>query len=94
MTSPDLLDINSYVDYLKMWAARTGVPDLLMKALIYSGLNMPEEALIQFEKSSQARDYILPVMLGLNMSYLDVPGIENFVASPRYQALLAKIKYN
>jgi len=65
-----------------------------LKALIYSGLNMPEEALIQFEKSSQARDYILPVMLGLNMSYLDVPGVENFVGSPRFQALLAKIKYN
>ena len=65
-----------------------------LKAFIYCGLNMPEEALTEFEKSSQARDYILPVMLGAKFSDYDFPGVENFVASPRFEALLAKIKYN
>jgi TolB-like protein/tRNA A-37 threonylcarbamoyl transferase component Bud32/Tfp pilus assembly protein PilF len=64
-----------------------------LKASIYCGLNMFDEALTQFEKSSQARDYILPVML-VSMDRYDFPGVEDFVASPRYQALLARIKYN
>jgi len=62
-----------------------------LKAMVYIGLNMPGEALAQFEKSSQARDYLLPATLGL-LSLYDLPGIEEFVASPRFQALLAKIK--
>jgi serine/threonine protein kinase/Tfp pilus assembly protein PilF len=64
-----------------------------LKAMIYLGLKMPEEALTQFEKSSQARDFLLPVTLA-SMSMYDFPGVEEFVASPRFQALLAKIKYN
>jgi len=38
MTSPDLLEITFDVDYLKKWAARTGVLDLLMKALREGGI--------------------------------------------------------
>jgi TolB-like protein/Tfp pilus assembly protein PilF len=64
-----------------------------LKAFIYCGLNMFDEALTQFEKSSQARDYLLPVTL-VSMKKYVFPGVEDFVASPRFQALLAKIKYN
>jgi tetratricopeptide (TPR) repeat protein len=64
-----------------------------LKAFIYCGLNMPEEALSEFEKSSQARDYLMPVTLA-SMDKYDFPGVEAFIASPRFQALLAKIKYN
>ena len=64
-----------------------------LKALVYLGLNKPEEALAQLEKSSQARDYLLPVTLPL-MNRFDIPGVAQAVASPRFQALLAKIKYN
>jgi len=64
-----------------------------LKAFIYCGLNMLDEALTQFEKSSAARDYILPVMLSRKFSDYDFPGVEDFIASPRFQALLAKIKY-
>jgi serine/threonine-protein kinase len=64
-----------------------------LKALIYLGLNKPEEALAQLEKSSQARDYLLPVTLAALKLY-DVPALAETIASPRYQALLAKIKYN
>jgi TolB-like protein len=64
-----------------------------LKAFIYCGLNMFDEALTEFEKSSQARDYLMPVTLAL-MDRYDFPGVEAFVASPRFQALVAKIKYN
>jgi serine/threonine protein kinase len=64
-----------------------------LKAFIYCGLNMYNEALSEFEKSSQARDYLMPVTLA-SMDRYDFPGVEDFVASPRFQALLAKIKYN
>jgi serine/threonine protein kinase/tetratricopeptide (TPR) repeat protein len=64
-----------------------------LKAMVYCGLNRQKEAQAHLEKSSQARDYLLPVTLGL-LSMYDFPGVENFVASPRFQALLAKIKYN
>jgi serine/threonine-protein kinase len=64
-----------------------------LKAFIYCGLNMFDEALSEFEKSSQARDYLMPVTLA-SMDRYDFPGVEAFVASPRFQALLAKIKYN
>jgi len=62
------------------------------KALIYCGLNMPQEALTELEKSSQARDYHLPVLLQSLATY-DFPGAEELVALPRFKALLAKIKY-
>jgi serine/threonine protein kinase len=64
-----------------------------LKAFIYCGLNMFDEALSEFEKSSQAKDYLMPVTLA-SMDRYDFPGVEAFVASPRFQALLAKIKYN
>ena len=64
-----------------------------LKAFIYCGLNMPDEALSEFEKSSRARDYLMPVTLA-SMDKYDFPGVDAFIASPRFQALLAKIKYN
>jgi hypothetical protein len=64
-----------------------------LKALVYLGLNKPEEALGELEKSSQARDYLLPVTLPMLRLY-DVPAVAEIVASPRFQALLAKIKYD
>ena len=63
-----------------------------LKALIYIGLNKPEEALDQLEKSSQARDYFMPATLPMLRLY-DIPAAANIIESPRYQALLAKIKY-
>ena len=63
-----------------------------LKAMVYLGLNMPEEALAQLEKSSQARDYLLPVTLPM-LNLYDAPVIAEIVASPRFQALLTKIKY-
>ncbi|MDH4271159.1 MAG: protein kinase, partial [Candidatus Aminicenantes bacterium] len=62
-----------------------------LKALIYLGLNKQEEALTQFEESGQARDYLVPVTLEI-VGRFDVPWIEEFVSSPRFQALRAKIK--
>jgi serine/threonine protein kinase/tetratricopeptide (TPR) repeat protein len=65
-----------------------------LKALVYLGLNKPDEALSELEKSSQARDYLLPVTLLILLNRLEAPGAAECVASPRFQALLAKIKYN
>lgn len=62
-----------------------------LKALIYIGLNRQEEALIQLEESSRTRDYLIPATLVFVERY-DLPWIEEFVASPRYQAIRAKIK--
>ena len=62
-----------------------------LKAIIYLGLNRPEEALAQLEKSCQARDYLVPVTLNI-IALFDLPWIEEFVSSPRYQAIRAKIK--
>jgi TolB-like protein/tRNA A-37 threonylcarbamoyl transferase component Bud32 len=64
-----------------------------VKALIYLGLNSQEEALAQLEKSSQARDYLIPVSLD-QLKLLDLPWIAEFTSSPRYQAIRAKIKYD
>jgi tetratricopeptide (TPR) repeat protein len=64
-----------------------------LKALIYLGLNKPEEALDELEESSQAKDYLLPVTLPI-LNLYDVPAVAEVVASPRFQALLAKIKYS
>jgi serine/threonine protein kinase len=62
-----------------------------LKAFIYLGLNRQEDALIQFEESSEARDYLVPVTLEL-VERFDLPWIEEYVSSPRYQALRAKTK--
>jgi len=62
-----------------------------LKAFIYLGLNRQEEALAQLEKSSQARDYLIPVSLEL-FRFWDLPWIAKFTSSPRFQALRAKIK--
>jgi hypothetical protein len=62
-----------------------------LKALIYLGLNNQKEALVYLEESSAVRDYLQPVILG-TMNLLDLPWIADFTSSPRFQALLAKIK--
>jgi serine/threonine protein kinase/Tfp pilus assembly protein PilF len=63
-----------------------------LKAVIYSGLNRQEEALAELEKSSQARDYLLPVFLRLNVELHDLPCLKELKSTPRFQALKAKIK--
>jgi serine/threonine-protein kinase len=63
-----------------------------LKAVIYGGLSRQEEALAEFERSSQARDYLLPVFLGVTAELLDAPWIEEIRTSPRFQALRAKIR--
>jgi TolB-like protein/tetratricopeptide (TPR) repeat protein/predicted Ser/Thr protein kinase len=63
-----------------------------LKAYVYLALNRQEEALAEFEKSSQARDYLLPVQLK-TLRLVDLPWVKDFMASPRFQALTAKIKY-
>jgi tetratricopeptide (TPR) repeat protein len=64
-----------------------------LKAVIYCGLNKPVEALAQLEKSTQARDYLLPVVLE-TLNLYDAPAVAEIIASPRFEALRAKIKYN
>jgi len=63
-----------------------------LKAAIYCGLNRPEEALAQLEKSSQARDYLLPVFLRVTAEVVDLPWMMEITSSPRFKALMAKIK--
>jgi serine/threonine protein kinase/tetratricopeptide (TPR) repeat protein len=61
------------------------------KALVYVGLNRREDALVQFEKSSEARDYLVPVTLEV-LGLMDLPWVAEFTSLPRFQALRAKIK--
>ncbi len=62
-----------------------------LKTVIYLGLNKQEEALLQLEKSIEARDYLIPAFLRL-LGLYDLPWIQDFISSARYQALAAKIK--
>jgi TolB-like protein/Tfp pilus assembly protein PilF len=73
------------------WIKKKYCPAFL-KAVIYSGLNRQEEALAELEKSSQARDYLLPVFLRVNAELHDLPCLTELKSSPRFQALKAKIK--
>jgi len=63
----------------------------MLKAVVYLGLNMQEEALEYFEKSSQARDFFLPEAFAL-MDFFDFPWIEEFTSQPRFKALKEKVK--
>jgi adenylate cyclase len=67
---------------------RKYVPPYL-KAIIYCGLKMEEEALAHFEKSGQARDYLLPAFFAIAEGF---PWMSELLISPRLQALRAKIK--
>jgi adenylate cyclase len=67
---------------------RKYVPPYL-KAIIYCGLKMEEEALAHFEKSGQARDYLLPAFFTIAEGF---PWMSELLISPRLQALRAKIK--
>ena len=60
-----------------------------VKGVVYSALNMPEEALAEFERSVQSRDYLLPAFFTLAELYPWMSKIRN---TPRYQALRAKVK--
>jgi serine/threonine protein kinase/tetratricopeptide (TPR) repeat protein len=62
-----------------------------LKAFIYLGLNRQEEALTQLEKSSQARDYLIPALLKIIEIY-DLPWMKEFAFSPGFKSLKAKIK--
>ncbi len=63
-----------------------------LKAAIYFGLNRQEEALAELEKSSQTRDYLMPVFLRVNAFLIDIPKMREITSSPRFQALKEKIK--
>ncbi len=63
-----------------------------LKAAIYFGLNRQEEALAELEKSSQARDYLLPVFFRVNAELYDLPCLKELKSLPRFQALKEKIK--
>jgi serine/threonine protein kinase/Tfp pilus assembly protein PilF len=73
------------------WIKKKYCPAFL-KAAIYCGLNRQEEALAEIEKSSQARDYLLPVFLRVNSELIDLPCMIEIISSPRFQALKAKIR--
>lgn len=73
------------------WIKKKYCPAFL-KTAIYCGLNKQEEALAELEKSSQARDYLLPVFLRVNSELIDLPCMIEMISSPRFQALKAKIK--
>lgn len=62
------------------------------KALIYLGLDRQEEALAELEKSSQARDYLLPVFFMVITFLIDMPEMVKIMSSPRFKALKDKIK--
>ena len=62
-----------------------------LKAFIYLGLNRQEEALTQLEKSSQARDYLIPALVKIIEMY-DLPWMKEFTSSPGFKSLKAKIK--
>jgi serine/threonine protein kinase/tetratricopeptide (TPR) repeat protein len=62
-----------------------------LKAVIYLGLNMQENALSELEKSARARDYLVPAVLSLIENY-DLTGIADVISSSRFQALHGKIK--
>ena len=62
-----------------------------LKAIIYLGLNMQENALSELEKSARARDYLIPATLRLLENY-DITGLPEIISSSRFQALRGKIK--
>ncbi len=64
----------------------------LLKALVYFSLDRIEDGLDQLEKSAEARDYFLPVILA-QQNYPDVPKKEEIVSHPRFRALQAKVKF-
>jgi adenylate cyclase len=67
---------------------RKYVPSYL-KAIVYCGLKMEEEALAHFEKSGQAKDYLLPAFFSIAEN---CPWMSELLTTPRLQALRAKIK--
>jgi TolB-like protein/Tfp pilus assembly protein PilF len=67
---------------------RKYVPPYL-KGIIYCALKMEEKALAQFEKSIQARDYLLPAFFRIAEKY---PWMSELMNAPRLQALRTKIK--
>ena len=60
-----------------------------VKAVVYTALHMHEEALAEFERSVQSRDYLLPAFFALAELYPWMAEIRN---TPRFQALRAKVK--
>jgi serine/threonine protein kinase len=62
----------------------------MLKGLIYYGLNRQEEALEEFEKSLEAKDYFLPGIFATNLP--ELPWKKDFVLHPRYMAIRKKLK--
>jgi serine/threonine protein kinase/tetratricopeptide (TPR) repeat protein len=62
----------------------------LLKALVCFGLDRIEEGLEQLEKSAEARDYFLPVVL-LQRSMPNFPRREEIISHPKFETLRAKL---
>jgi len=61
-----------------------------VKAIVYTALNMHEEALNGFERSVRSRDYLLPVFFTATKWY---PWMAEIKDTPRFQVLRAKVKF-
>jgi len=61
-----------------------------VKAVVYTALNMQEEALTALEASVQSRDYLLPAFFTLTELFPWMAEIRN---TSRFQALRAKVKF-
>ncbi len=61
----------------------------IQRGIIYLGLNRTEDALREYEASLAASDYFVTLLL--NTDRIDLPWNKEFVAHPRYQALLGKV---
>jgi tetratricopeptide (TPR) repeat protein len=63
----------------------------LLKALVLFSMDRIEEGLDQIEKSAEARDYFLPVII-LRRSMPTLPNEEAVFSHPRFKALEAKMR--
>ncbi len=63
----------------------------LLKALTHFSLDRVEQGLDELEKSAEARDYFLPVIL-MRRSMPDLPKEEEIFSHPRFKALQAKVR--
>ncbi len=61
-----------------------------LKAMIYFALGRQEEAFSAFEKSVEARDWLIPALSQI-IGLFDLPWVKEFTESARYQAIKAKI---
>jgi TolB-like protein/Tfp pilus assembly protein PilF len=60
-----------------------------VKAVVYAALHMHEEALAEFERAAESRDYLLPAFFALSDLY---PWMAEIRSTPRFRALRARVK--